>query len=40
MSKGRRLRELLREKPYLVTPGITTALHVSLVAMRVMMHGL
>ena len=27
MNKGRRLKALLKEKPYLVTPGITTALH-------------
>ncbi len=31
MSKGRRLRELLQEKPYLITPGITTALHAMIV---------
>jgi hypothetical protein len=31
MSKGRRLKELMQEKPYLVTPGITTALHAMIV---------
>lgn len=31
MSKGRKLRELLQEKPYLITPGITTALHAMIV---------
>lgn len=31
VSKGRRLRELLIQKPYLVTPGITTALHAMVV---------
>jgi 2-methylisocitrate lyase-like PEP mutase family enzyme len=31
MSKPKRLKALLREKPYLVTPGITTALHAMLV---------
>jgi isocitrate lyase len=31
MSKGKRLRALLNEKPYLVTPGITTALHAMIV---------
>lgn len=31
ISKGKRLRELLSEKPYLVTPGITTALHAMIV---------
>jgi 2-methylisocitrate lyase-like PEP mutase family enzyme len=30
-SKGRRLRELLEAKPYLITPGITTALHAMVV---------
>ena len=30
-SKGKRLRELLASKPYLVTPGITTALHAMVV---------
>ena len=31
MSKGRRLKELLKEKPYIFTPGITTALHAMIV---------
>ena len=31
MSKGRRLREALEKKPYLLTPGITTALHARIV---------
>jgi isocitrate lyase len=31
MSKGRRLKELLHEKPYLITPGITCALHAMMV---------
>jgi isocitrate lyase len=31
MSKGRRLKELLQEKPYLITPGITCALHAMMV---------
>jgi len=31
MSKGRRLREALERKPYLLTPGITTALHAKIV---------
>ena len=30
-SKGRCFRELLRDKPYLITPGITTALHAMIV---------
>ena len=31
MTKGKRLKQLLDEKPYLVTPGITTALHAMIV---------
>ena len=31
MSKGRKLREALEKKPYLLTPGITTALHAKIV---------
>ena len=31
MGKGRKLREALAKKPYLVTPGITTALHAKIV---------
>jgi 2-methylisocitrate lyase-like PEP mutase family enzyme len=31
MTKGRKLREALASKPYLVTPGITTALHAKIV---------
>jgi 2-methylisocitrate lyase-like PEP mutase family enzyme len=31
MSKGRRLKELLREKRFLITPGITTPLHAMIV---------
>jgi 2-methylisocitrate lyase-like PEP mutase family enzyme len=27
MSKGRKFRELLRDKPYIFTPGVTTPLH-------------
>ena len=31
MNKGKHLKQLLRDKPYLVTPGITTALHAMIV---------
>jgi 2-methylisocitrate lyase-like PEP mutase family enzyme len=31
MSMGRKMRELLRQKPYLFTPGITTPLHAMIV---------
>ena len=31
MSNGRKLREALKSKPYLLTPGITTALHARIV---------
>jgi len=31
MNKGRKLREALEKKPYLLTPGITTALHAKIV---------
>ena len=31
MSAGRKFRELLRDKPYIVTPGVTTPLHAMIV---------